>query len=129
MANAQISDTAERILDVAETMFAEQGYSAVSLRSITRACAANIAAVHYHFGSKGELLERIFAKRCGVMNAERFRLLAACREAPKRPPLLEQILEAYLRPSLTLPDGDVGARRFMRLRAVVAHEQRTCRRA
>lgn len=121
--DALTNTTAERILDVAEKMFAEAGYSAVSLRSITRACGVNIAAIHYHFGAKEVLLEQIFAKRSAAINNERFRLLEACRKGPGRPPLLEQILEAYLRPSLALPNGDEGARRFMQLRAVLAHEQ------
>ncbi len=117
------SQTADRILDISEAMFAEYGYRAVSLRSITRACNVNIAAVHYHFGSKQVLLEEIFARRSGVINADRRRLLAECVEAPGRPPMLEQLLDAYIRPSFVLPDGDEGARRFMRLRSVVAHEQ------
>jgi AcrR family transcriptional regulator len=115
--------TADRILSIAEAMFAEHGYRSVSLRSVTRACNANIAAIHYHFGSKEELLERIFAKRCGIMNSERLRLLDQCEEASDRPPLLEQVIEAYLRPSLVWPDDDEGWRRFMRLRAVIAHER------
>jgi AcrR family transcriptional regulator len=117
--------TPERILATAEEMFAEQGYWGVSLRSITRASGVNIAAIHYHFGSKQELLERIFEKRCAPMNAERFRLLAECREGPDRPPLLEQILEAYLRPSFIWPSDPDGARRFLRLRAVLSHEHET----
>lgn len=121
--DAAATPTPERILDVAEEMFADHGYRGVSLRSITRASGVNIAAIHYHFGSKQVLLEQIFAKRCAAINNERFRLLEACRDGGSRPPVLEQILEAYLRPSLALPDGDDGARRFMRLRAALAHEQ------
>jgi AcrR family transcriptional regulator len=119
------SETPARILAVAEEMFAEQGYRGVSLRSITRTSEVNIAAIHYHFGSKQELLERIFEKRCRPMNVERLRLLAECREGPGRPPLLEQILEAYLRPSLIWPGDPNGARRFLRLRAVLSHEHET----
>ncbi|NVO15531.1 MAG: TetR/AcrR family transcriptional regulator [Rhodoplanes sp.] len=117
--------TPDKILDLAEAMFAESGYRAVSVRSITRACGVNIAAIHYHFGSKEALLKQIFAKRSAAINNARFRLLEACRPGPERPPMLEQILEAYLRPSLVLPNGDVGARRFMRLRAILAHEHAT----
>jgi AcrR family transcriptional regulator len=123
MSESQPAATADRILDVAEEMFAEQGYRAVSVRSITQACGANIAAVHYHFGSKQVLLEEIFARRSGVINAARLALLSQCVDRPGRAPLLEQILEAYLRPSFVQPSGDEGARRFMRLRSVVAHEQ------
>lgn len=115
--------TADRILDVAEAMFAEHGYKAVSLRSILRECGANIAAAHYHFGSKQQILEAIFARRCALMNGERLRLLAACKAEPSRPPIVEQILDAFLRPSLVWPDDDSGTRRFMRLRAGVAYER------
>jgi AcrR family transcriptional regulator len=122
MNGAQDLQTPERILATAEEMFAEQGYWGVSLRSITRASGVNIAAIHYHFGSKQELLEQIFEKRCGPMNGARLRLLSECREGPGRPPMLEQILEAYLRPSMIWPNDPDGARRFLRLRAVLSHE-------
>jgi len=67
-------------------MFAELGYRSVSLRSITARAGVNIAAIHHHFGSKQELLEEIFDKRCGPMNDERLALLAECQEEPGRPP-------------------------------------------
>lgn len=111
-----------RILEVAEELFAEQGYRAVSLRSITKASGVNTAAIHYHFGSKQAVLEQIFEIRCSAINDERLRLLAECAEGKGRPPLLEQILNAYLFPALVPPDDDQGTRRFMRLRAAIAHE-------
>lgn len=116
-------DTPARILEVAEELFASEGYRAVSLRSIMRASGVNIAAVHYHFGSKEALLERIFELHCAPMNDRRLSMLAACRAEAGRPPMLEQILEAYLRPALHPANGDVRAQRFMRLRAAIAHEQ------
>jgi AcrR family transcriptional regulator len=114
--------TPERILAVAEELFAEQSYGSVSLRSITYEAGVNIAAIHYHFGSKRELIEQIFNIRCEPMNQERFRLLASCRAGRGRPPVLEQVLEAYLRPSLIWPGDKEGARRFLKLRATLAHE-------
>ena len=116
------SQTPDRIVAAAERMFAEQGYRSVSIRSITVGAGVNIAAIHYHFGSKQELLEAIFDKRCAPMNKARLDMLAECREEPGRPPMLEQVLEAYLRPSLIWPGDEQGARRFLRLRAVLAHE-------
>jgi len=110
-------------LVTAELMFAERGYGALSLRAITRAAGVNLAAIHYHFGSKEELLERIFERRCGPMNQERLRRLRECREQPGRPPLLSQILDAYLRPSLIWPGEPDAARRFIRLRAMLSQEQ------
>lgn len=46
------SDTVERILDAAETLFAEKGFAETSLRLITSKAKVNLAAVNYHFGSK-----------------------------------------------------------------------------
>jgi AcrR family transcriptional regulator len=123
MRNAEINPTRDVILKAAEEMFAQRGYRAVSVREITRACDVNTAAIHYHFGSKHALLEEIFVRRCLPMNAERLRLLGECREGPGRPPILEQILEAYLRPSLIWPDDPEGARHFLKLRAILGVEQ------
>jgi AcrR family transcriptional regulator len=115
--------TADLILDVAERLFAEHGYKAVSLRSILRECGANTAAAHYHFGSKQELLEAIFERHSAGMNAARLELLAASKATPNSPDTIERILEAFLRPALVWSSDDSGTRRFMRLRAVVANEQ------
>ena len=49
-------DTRERILDVAERLFMENGYEGTSMRVITCAAEFNLAAVNYHFGSKEALL-------------------------------------------------------------------------
>lgn len=115
-------DTSERLLEVAEKLFSEAGYRGVSLRSITKAAEANMAAVHYHFGSKEKVLEKIFELRCAAMNTERLRLLDQCGARPDAPPVLEQILHAYLWPALVPQNGDEKARRFMRLRSTIAHE-------
>jgi AcrR family transcriptional regulator len=115
--------TADLILDVAERLFAEQGYKAVSLRSILRECGANTAAAHYHFGSKQELLEAIFERHSAGMNEARLELLAASKRSPSYPDAIERILDAFLRPALVWREDGSGTRRFMRLRAVVANEQ------
>ncbi|MDY6896782.1 MAG: helix-turn-helix domain-containing protein, partial [Cyanobacteriota bacterium] len=50
--NAVVSDTKEQILNVAERQFAEKGYAGTTLRGVIKEAEVNIAAVHYHFGSK-----------------------------------------------------------------------------
>lgn len=125
-------DTVQRIVEVAERMFAESGYRGVSLRAIMRECNVHAAAVHYHFGSKRALLEKIFERRAGSLNAERLALLDKLR-GDTAPDLLEKILDAFLRPSFGWPDAsrmdaDAAARseevrRFTRLRSVLAHEE------
>ena len=46
------TDTKTKILDTAERLFSQKGFDAVSLRNIVEAAKVNLAAVHYHFGSK-----------------------------------------------------------------------------
>ena len=48
--------TKQRILDVAEALFAEHGFAGTSLRQVTSRADVNIAAVNYHFGSKENLV-------------------------------------------------------------------------
>jgi AcrR family transcriptional regulator len=67
------SDTRERILDVAERLFMENGYEATSMRTITSVAEVNLAAVNYHFGSKEALLREVFRRRLAWLNHERCR--------------------------------------------------------
>ena len=60
---AMAGHTKDRILDVAETLFADNGFAATSLRDITHEAGVNIAAVNYHFGSKDALLGAVFERR------------------------------------------------------------------
>jgi len=53
----------QAILDVAEALFAENGIAGTSVRSILATAGANVAAVHYHFGSKEKLVEEVFRRR------------------------------------------------------------------
>jgi len=55
--------TKERLLDEAETLFAQKGYDAVSVREITNAARCNLAAVNYHFGNKKNLYLEVFRAR------------------------------------------------------------------
>jgi AcrR family transcriptional regulator len=104
------TDTKQRILDVAEEMFAEQGFGGTSLRAIIAAAEVNLAAVHYHFRSKEALLEAVIVRRLEPLNRERLSLLDQYeRGAGKWGPSVEQILEAFLAPSIhfirTTPEG------------------------
>src|SRR3989440_3450092 len=80
-------DTKTRILDAAERLFVEHGFEATSLRSLTSAAAVNLAAVHYHFGSKEELFQAVLTRRLDPMNQERIDLLGKVeREAGAKAP-------------------------------------------
>ena len=57
------AETQTRILDAAEALFIENGYSATSLRAVASRAGANLAAAHYHFGSKEGLLRACVHRR------------------------------------------------------------------
>lgn len=100
-------DTRRRILEAAERLFAEHGFSATSLRSVTREAAVNLAAVNYHFGSKDELISAVFARSLGPLNRERLSLLeAAVARARDGRPSVEEVVETLIRPAV----GRVGRR-------------------
>jgi outer membrane protein len=95
-----MNDTKSRILDAAESLFAEQGYGATSLRNIIAAAGVNLAAVHYHFGTKEELFAAVVERRAGPVNRERLEMLAqAEREAAAGRLSVERVVEAFLAPA------------------------------
>ena len=97
------ADPKEKILDAAEQLFAEGGFAASSVRAITSAAGVNLAALHYHFGSKEALVEAVFARRIGPLNRERLEKLQAVEDRfPNRPPPLEAILKAFFGPPVRL---------------------------
>ncbi len=97
-------DTKTRSLDTAERLFGEQGYAATSLRQVIAKARVNLAAIHYHFGSKEDLIEQIIARKVGPVNQRRLQLLDQYEaEAGKRPLPVEKVLEALLMPAFTVP--------------------------
>lgn len=116
------NETKERLLDAAEELFATRGYEATSLRALTGAAGANLAAAHYHFGGKRELFQAVFARRVHDLNAERLRRLDALEAAPE-PPTVEALLAAFLAPAVRrAADRDEGWARFMHLVARLGSE-------
>ncbi|MBW3786043.1 TetR/AcrR family transcriptional regulator [Vibrio cholerae] len=53
------SSTKEKILDVAEGLFAEYSFNDTSLRTITSKAGVNLASVNYHFGDKKTLVRAV----------------------------------------------------------------------
>ena len=85
-ASAEADSTPERLLDAAERLIGERGIESVSLRSINAASGSNVAAVHYHFGSKEALVTAVLERRMGLLAEERLRLLASL-QGMRRPPV------------------------------------------
>ena len=92
-------ETRERILDVAERLFAAAGFASTSLRDITAEAGVNLAAVNYHFGSKESLLVAILERRIRPVNERRLALLDELESRTANGgPTLEQIVAAFVSP-------------------------------
>ena len=95
--------TKENILSTAERLIAEQGFAATSLRQIIAEADVNLAAVHYHFGSKQELLDEVIAPKAALVNQQRSLLLDRYeKEAAPRSPSVEKILTAFFEPVIDM---------------------------
>lgn len=112
---ANRSDTKTRILDAAEKLFAERGFSETSLRLITSKAEVNLASVNYHFGSKKELIRAVLARYLDVFmpaaSSEIISLQSADKEAS-----LNDIFSALVKPLLDLNQlRSEGTRTFLQL--------------
>jgi AcrR family transcriptional regulator len=98
------ADTRSAILDAAESLLAEQGYAAMSLRSVTQRAKANLAAVNYHFGGKEGLARAVLLRRIEPVNAERLRRLTAATATrqPRAPLPLRAVVAAFVGPAMEM---------------------------
>src|ERR1700759_4960898 len=98
-------DTKQKILDTAERLFGESGYDATSLRQIIPGAGVNLAAIHYHFGSKEELLDELILRKAEPVNQQRVALMEqVLAEAGSGPVEVEKVLEAFMEPMSTAGD-------------------------
>jgi AcrR family transcriptional regulator len=118
-------NTADRILDSAERLFARDGYHATSLRKITGEAGVNLGSVNYHFNSKHGLMEAVLRRRLAALNEQRLNMLDAAlavAEAAGRPPAVREVLRAFLEPTLRLLGEDPGNAHFIMLIGRVFYE-------
>lgn len=114
--------TRARILKVAERLFSEHGFDGVSMRALVARSSVNLSSVNYYFGSKEALFEEVFACRARVITEKRLKMLRECRSGNGGPPLLDQIIEAFLRPVME-GGGDGGGIAYARIRIRLAAER------
>jgi AcrR family transcriptional regulator len=102
-------NTQDRIIEAAERLFADSGFSGTSLRQLTSLAEVNLAAVNYHFGSKENLINEVFRRRLDILHGMRLQQLDALQEtyAGQTPPL-RQVLKAFINPALhmSVPSED-----------------------
>lgn len=112
------TETVDRILDAAELLFAEKGFSETSLRTITSKAKVNLAAVNYHFGSKNALIQAVFNRFLSPLNDMMVKGFKANKWGEKggNIPSVEDVLSLYTRSLLKIPTRHQnGVSIFMRL--------------
>jgi len=114
----------EKLIRSAELLFAESGFDGVSVRDIANAAGVNSALVGYYFGGKEGLLSEVYTRHCEPLNRERERLLVVFA-AGDGGLTLEKVIEAFVRPSLTVTTDKSGRTGFTRLRAILSAENST----
>src|SRR5690349_3847603 len=107
IANSDEADTRERILAAANKLFAERGFDGATLRDITDAAHANLAAVNYYFRSKDELIRSTLESAIRPIVGMRLAALEKCeRDHPGRAIPLDELVDALVRPLAALSSGE-----------------------
>lgn len=130
------------ILDAAEKLFAERGYSAVSIKEIAGAASVNVALIYYYHDSKETLYRHIIERFVSeLVSAATHRLDAASgaedairavtmaqyemlSAKPHMPRLLVRELVDYEASHAVGALRDLGASLFKRLAGLIAEGQR-----
>lgn len=95
------ASTAERLLDAAEELFAEHGYSGVGMRALAEKAGVNLGAATYHYASKENLYTEAFMRRFQAVGKERMELLRQAEAASSGPLPVEIIVDCLLRPAVS----------------------------
>lgn len=86
----------ERILREATRLFAERGYSGVSIQAISEAVGVTRPTLVYHFGSKDALRREVLGALIGHWQAELPRLIASTRGQPRLDALMGALFQFFL---------------------------------
>ncbi len=82
-------DTESRILDAARRVFVRRGTAGARMLEIAAEAGVNQALLHYYFGTKEQLSERVFVESAG-------RLAAALISVPPADATLDQLVERFV---------------------------------
>jgi AcrR family transcriptional regulator len=106
--------TPQLLVDAAARLFAERGVGNVSIADIVRSAdQRNASAVHYHFGSRDDILLAVLTRHVGELAQRRLVLLEEARARPSggaRP-----AAEAIVRPITEFAQGGWRQRAYLQI--------------
>ncbi|HNP56582.1 MAG TPA: TetR/AcrR family transcriptional regulator [Gordonia sp. (in: high G+C Gram-positive bacteria)] len=105
--------TRERLLSCAEELFAQSPFDAVSVRAICAAAHANVAAVHYHFGTKEDLVVALLDERLVPRWRDALDGLTAASPVP-------DVVDAILTPFIEIQSDALGRTHLHLLARLIA---------
>ncbi|MGB0100345.1 MAG: TetR family transcriptional regulator [Nocardioides sp.] len=107
-----MADTRRALIEAATKTFAEDGVFTASLVEVTRrAGQRNRGAVHYHFGSREELLVAVLEQQATFLARREGELLELARAAPDDD--VAAALEAVIRPAVELAETGAAGRDYL----------------
>lgn len=89
----ELNDKQIQILEVAETLFAENGFDGTSIRDISKIAKINIAMISYYFGSKELLLESLILYKTAGLKEQLENLLDENLEPFEK---INRLIELYI---------------------------------
>lgn len=113
---AKGEDLRDEILDSAEMLFAEHGFSGAAVRDIAAGAGCNPALLRYYFGSKESLFAEVFRRRGSALSGQRHVFLDDLLARPA-PPTVEDVIHAYLKPQWEMKYSGASGAAFVKLQA------------
>ena len=109
------SDLREKILDVAEELFAEKGYAQASIREITKRAHCNISAVNYYFHGKENLYVEVFRRHMHAIRDQRIHSIRRVLLNQTEQTTLEEVLQSFTTAFMEPFREDGSGNRLMKL--------------
>lgn len=107
----------DRLLDSAEELFCEHGFSGTSIRDIAASADCNIASVNYYFGGKEKLYREVWRRYLITMRDIRITSINNAMSQNDGKPELEDLLRSFAEGFIGPLVDESKTRRFCKLMA------------
>ncbi|MGD9418313.1 MAG: TetR family transcriptional regulator, partial [Verrucomicrobiota bacterium JB025] len=96
------SKAKQKLITTAEKLFAEHGFDTISIRDITSAAKANVAAINYHFSSREDLVDLVITQNLSpLLAAQESALDSLASNRSIQPPDCRKLFEISIQSIVT----------------------------